>query len=105
MIHLSSKTFFCAILILSGCAATKSEPQFVHVSVQYGDAGGTMTRDGKTIKADELLKMPRATQYDNASIELHAGTDVPWRCIGSVIYGLQALGYEKVGFISEPPKL
>jgi biopolymer transport protein ExbD len=105
MINLSSKTFFCAMLILGGCAATKSEPQFVHVSVQYSDAGCTMRLDGRTVKADELLKMPRATRQDNASIKLHADTNVPWRCIGSVIYGLQALGYENVGFISEPPKL
>jgi biopolymer transport protein ExbD len=104
MINLSSKTFFCAMLILCGCAATKSEPQFVHVPVQYGDAGCAITLDGQTIKVEELVKMVPSKRRSNVALTLDANTDIPWRCIASVIYGLQALGYEKVGFISEPVK-
>lgn len=48
--------------------------------------------------------MTPSKRRSNVALTLDANTDIPWRCIASVIYGLQALGYEKVGFISEDVK-
>jgi biopolymer transport protein ExbD len=35
-------------------------------------------------------------------VQIRGDVNVPWRCIGGVIYNVQAAGYPKVGFISTP---
>jgi len=34
---------------------------------------------------------------------IRGDVDTPWRCIGGTIFAVQSAGFQKVGFISEPP--
>ena len=43
------------------------------------------------------------TTEDLPEAHIRGDVDVPYRCIGGAIYTMQAAGFAKVGFISEPP--
>lgn len=47
----------------------------------------------------------KLTTDDLPEAHIRGDVDVPYRCIGGAIYTMQAAGFAKVGFISEPPPL
>ena len=98
---------------------TQTKPENVSLSIKLDDQGQcavywNMTR----MKHDELLD--RATKKMKADIDrlraagpidpdkipevhIRGDVDVPYKCIGAAIYTMQASGFIKVGFISQPP--
>ncbi len=43
------------------------------------------------------------TPDDIPEVHIRGDVNTPYRCIGGAVYTMQAAGYAKVGFISEPP--
>jgi biopolymer transport protein ExbD len=43
------------------------------------------------------------TTDDLPEAHIRGDVDTPYRCIGGAIYTMQAAGFAKVGFISQPP--
>ncbi len=98
---------------------TQTKPENVSLSIVKDDAGQCAVYWGMTrMTHEELLK--RATDKMTADLrrlkaagpidpdsipEVHirGDVDVPYRCIGAAIYTMQASGFIKVGFISQPP--
>ncbi|MBN2971997.1 biopolymer transporter ExbD [Roseomonas aeriglobus] len=43
------------------------------------------------------------TPDDIPEVHIRGDVNTPYKCIGGAVYTMQAAGYAKVGFISEPP--
>lgn len=98
---------------------TQTKPENVNLSIVSDDAGQCAVYWGMTrMTHEELLK--RATDKMKADIErlkaegpidpdkipevhIRGDVNVPYKCIGAAIYTMQASGFVKVGFISQPP--
>ena len=98
---------------------TQTKPENVSLSIRGDGAGGCEVYRGQTrighqelydfardkMKADiDRLKAAGPINPDDIP-EVHIRGDVntPYKCIGGAIYQMQAAGFIKVGFISQPP--
>ena len=98
---------------------TQTKPENVSLSIVKDDAGQCaiywgMTRmthqelldkATKKMKADiDRLKAAGPIDPDKIpEVHIRGDVDVPYKCIGAAIYTMQASGFIKVGFISQPP--
>lgn len=97
---------------------TQTKPENVSLSVR-GGPGNTcevywnLTRvDSKELldRAVAKLKLevdkqggPTATGIELPEAHVRGDVNTPWMCIAGAIYNMQLAGFQKVGFISEPP--
>jgi hypothetical protein len=93
----------CA-LMLAACAG-RTTPAPFHVLVRGPATAGGIEVDGRLVSLDELLAIarPQATPGRRAGITSDM-TNVPYRCIGGVIYTLQTAGFREVGFFDPPAR-
>ena len=98
--------------------ATTTKPENINLSVKSGPSGceiywvtepiGT-TAELRERGAKALLAAVERQEKEFGAIkelpEVHIRGDAntPFRCIGGVIFAMQYAGYQKIGFISEPP--
>ncbi len=99
---------------------TTTKPENVSLSVVLDEKGQCAVHWGltrmthqemlekatKKMKADiDRLKASGEINDPDKLPEVHIRGDVnvPWRCVGAAIYTMQASGFIKVGFISQPP--
>jgi biopolymer transport protein ExbD len=97
---------------------TTTKPENVSLSIRSGPSNScevywNLTRvDSKELLDRAVAKLKREIDAqggpDAPGIELpeaHVRGDVnaPWMCIAGAIYNMQLAGFQKVGFISEPP--
>ncbi|HEX7692867.1 MAG TPA: biopolymer transporter ExbD [Sphingomonas sp.] len=97
---------------------TQTKPENVSLSIVKDDAGQCavywgMTRmthqelfdkASKKMKADlDRLGTGPIDPDKIPEVHIRGDVDVPYRCIGAAIYTMQASGFIKVGFISQPP--
>lgn len=97
---------------------TTTKPENVSLSVRGGEGGECEVFWGQTrVDSQELvdravaklrLEIERQGGENAPGLELpeaHIRGDVntPYRCIGGTIYTMQRAGFQRVGFISEPP--
>lgn len=64
--------------------------------------------------ADQLFSLPgdqdrmaaemRKLRQKWKSAQIVGGREIPYRCIGHAIFIAQSSGFEKVGFVAEPPE-
>jgi biopolymer transport protein ExbD len=97
---------------------TSTKPENVLLSIRAASDGKCEVYWGVTpVTSRELL--PRAVDKLRAEIERQGGVNnpklelpeahirgdinTPYRCIGGAIYTMQMAGFQRVGFISEPP--
>ena len=97
---------------------TSTKPENVLLSIRAAPDGKCEVYWGVTpVTSQELL--PRAVDKLRAEIERQGGVNnpklelpeahirgdinTPYRCIGGAIYTMQMAGFQRVGFISEPP--
>ena len=52
---------------------------------------------------ENRVSLERVLGSKRAPIRISNNSNTPYRCIGEVIYVLQADGYGRVSFIAEPP--
>ncbi len=95
---------------------TTTKPENVSLTVS-GDASGCQVYWGLSrvthgelldkavakLKADVARLGNNITPDDLPEAHIRADINTPYRCVGGTIYTMQAAGFAKVGFISEPP--
>jgi biopolymer transport protein ExbD len=97
---------------------TQTKPENVSLSVR-GGPGNTcevywnLTRVDSTELLDRAvakLKLevdkqggPTATGIELPEAHVRGDVNTPWMCVAGAIYNMQLAGFQKVGFISEPP--
>jgi len=93
--------------VLSDPVIAQSKTAHAEVSVaQQADGACLAVIDGKPfdMKSEQAVRDAlRLYPVSEADVHLVGDTDVPYRCLGGLIYTLQKLGYHKIGFISEHP--
>ncbi|QMW24094.1 ExbD/TolR family protein [Sandaracinobacteroides saxicola] len=93
---------------------TTTKPENVPLSVDkncdvFWGLGKMESNDALREKGSAyLLKEVDRLKAAGAKIELpevhiRADSDTEYRCVGGVIFAMQRAGYQKIGFISEPP--
>ncbi len=99
---------------------TTTKPENVSLTVRGGGAGGNtcevywnLTRvDSKELLDRAVAKLkfeidkqggPNATGIELPEAHIRGDVNTPYMCIGGAIYNMQLAGFQKVGFISEPP--
>ena len=65
--------------------------------------GELLDRAVTKLKADIARLGSNITPDDLPEAHIRADINTPYRCVGATIYTMQAAGFAKVGFISEPP--
>lgn len=98
---------------------TQTKPENVSLSITGDGKGGCavywgmtpmthqelLDRATKKMKADiDRLKASGSIDPDKIpEVHIRGDVDTPYKCIGAAIYTMQASGFIKVGFISQPP--
>ncbi len=58
---------------------------------------------GKKLLADVKKQQAAGAKIELPEVHVRGDANMPYKCIGGVIYAMQQAGYQKIGFISEPP--
>ncbi len=98
---------------------TQTKPENVALSIRGNGSGGCEVYRGMSlIKHEDLYKFARDKMEkdiarlkaagpinpdDIPEVHIRGDVDTPYKCIGAAIYTMQAAGFLKVGFISQPP--
>jgi biopolymer transport protein ExbD len=97
---------------------TTTKPENVSLSIRNGadnqcEVYWNMTRVDSTELLDRAVKKlkleidkqggPNAPGIELPEAHVRGDVNTSWRCIGGAIYNMQLAGFQKVGFISEPP--
>ena len=105
----ASRTALAIVAALSALSPSIATSRWLPIKVEIRDAGACYASvEGNSFKLPDdaprfkqRLKQLRKT-WREASIV--GGTDVPYRCVGGVIYIAQSAHFRKVGFVGEPPR-
>lgn len=93
-------------LALSGCANARNDASQPKIFLtRHADGTCSSAIDGKPFDMrDENAVRAAMDSYPGKELEVRImdDMDMPYRCIGGLIYTLQKLGYPKISFISEP---
>jgi biopolymer transport protein ExbD len=98
---------------------TQDKPENVQLSVRGGPGGSCEVYWGMTrVTSDELLKraadrmrseirrLGASLDEDNMpEAQIRGDSNTPYKCIGGAIVTMQKGGFQRVGFISNPPAL
>lgn len=94
------------VAALTGCEKSHDERPMLRLSAVPGVEGNCLaTIGGKSFDPQDpkALEAALAPYADTKSdVRIIGSGNVPYRCIGGVIYTMQRQGYKKVGFIAEP---
>lgn len=97
---------------------TQTKPENVSLSIRGGpnntcEVYWNLTRVDSTELLDRAvakLKLevdkqggPTATGIELPEAHVRGDVNTPWMCVAGAIYNMQLAGFQKVGFISEPP--
>ena len=97
---------------------TVTKPENVSLSVKAGPGGvcevywnktrvdSTELVDRAVAKLKEEIEKqggPGATKIELPEAHIRGDVNTPYRCIGGTIFSMQRAGFQRVGFISEPP--
>ena len=95
---------------------TTTKPENVSLSVTGNDGqcqvywgvsrvthGELLDRAVAKLKADIARLGNNITPDDLPEAHIRSDINTPYHCVGATIYTMQAAGFAKVGFISEPP--
>ena len=84
---------------VAGCAAGRVMP--IHASGP-GEAGApcAIQVEGRWIAMSDFPAFAR--RWRGREAHVRGRVDLPYRCIGNIIFELQRAGFRQIGFISEP---
>ena len=101
--------------------ATTTKPENVSLTVRNGPGGGcevywNMTKvsqkellDRAVNKLETLVRdvggVENVTEENMPEAHIRGDVDTQYKCIGAAIISMQQAGFQRVGFISEPPPL
>lgn len=88
--------------MLGTAAGAKTMP--FEVIVRGTASSCTVEVDRRQVTTDELLRIAHDKAKSGRGVHIVSdGVDTPYRCVGGVIYALQAAGFKDIGFVAEPP--
>lgn len=89
----------CAVFV-AGCAPKRA--MIVQAS-SPGEAGApcAVEVEGQRIAMRDFPAFAR--RWRGREAHVRGDIDIPYRCIGGIIFELQRAGFQRIGFISEPP--
>ncbi len=68
------------------------------------DAGQLLDRSVRALEAEVKRQEERLGRVEELpEVHIRGDVDTPYRCIGGAIFTMQRAGFNRVGFISEPP--
>lgn len=97
---------------------TTTKPENVSLSIRGGSTGAcevywNLTRvDSRELLDRAVAKLkaeidkqggPNAPGIELPEAHIRGDVNTPWMCVAGAIYNMQLAGFQKVGFISEPP--
>ena len=100
-----TKRILAALIVLSvgGCANRARDTSF-EVFVQAQAASCTIKVQGREVTMGELPILARREAMSRRHARVASDmADVPYRCVGGVIFTLQQAGFKDVGFVAAPP--
>lgn len=75
----------------------------VRLQIPAGPDAACMAEwNGEALDLDQLSARTRAWPGDRAHVHIDGSVEVPYKCVGAVIYKLQAAGFSNIGFPAEP---
>jgi hypothetical protein len=89
------------VSLLPGCDREEPILSTLHISTGAGINGCWVEAEGVRFPMEELPK--RASAWRSRPVTINGGVEVPYKCIGGTIFGLQTAGITQIGFMSEPP--
>jgi len=84
-------------LLVSGCAHRAGQTPFIATVNGTGSACSVQVA-GQDVTSDQLLEIARREVAKTRRAQLVGGAEVPYRCIGGVVYTLQTAGFSHVDF-------
>lgn len=108
MIGKVCRGFLVVALALSGGANARKAELSIDMSVGVDGSCEARIGDQSFAVTQENIDSWLPKLVPNRKTRLHLGGDyeqVPYRCVGQMIYGLQRLRYEVISFAAEPPPL
>lgn len=93
---------------------TTTKPENVPLSVdancdvfwgqQRLDSSDQLREKGATYLLSEVERMKAAgAKIELPEVHIRGDANTEYRCVGGAIFAMQRAGYQKIGFISEPP--
>jgi biopolymer transport protein ExbD len=93
-----------ALLALLAMASAADPAKELHVRVAQDNSGRcTAIWNGEVLDQDQLSRRAMAWPDKSPTIHIDSDADVPYNCIGGIIYTLQMAYFVKIDFIAEPP--
>jgi biopolymer transport protein ExbD len=86
---------------LASCTTAAEPPPFL---VVIRDPSCALEVNGRTVSMDELRFLAQVERKSRETVRIVSGSEVPYRCIGGVIYTLQSEGIELVDFLGKDLK-
>ncbi|MGL6044349.1 MAG: ExbD/TolR family protein [Sandaracinobacteroides sp.] len=94
--------------------ATTTKPENVPLSVDRNcdifwglskmESNDQLREKGATYLLAEVERMKAAgAKIELPEVHIRGDSDSEYRCVGGAIFAMQRAGYQKIGFISEPP--
>ena len=87
--------------LTAGCAKQAAPLPPIVLPLVFESGRCTALIDGRRVSEEELRAV--AAGWRGREVSIRNAPDVPYKCIGGVIFALQRAGAKPVGFISEPP--
>ena len=101
--HLGSRgLLIAAALLAAGCSHPAGNRPFA-ATVSRANGVCLVQVDGQTVTSEQLLAIARREVGQRQRAQLLGAGDVPYRCIGQVIYVLQVAGFSAIDFKADPP--
>ncbi|MFZ3485412.1 hypothetical protein [Sphingomonas sp. 3-13AW] len=83
---------------LASCTTAAEPPPFL---VVIPDPSCTLEVNGRTVSMNELRFLAQVERKSRKTARIVSGSELPYRCIGGVIYTLQSEGFELVDFLGK----
>lgn len=88
----------CGLILVAGCTSPAAEQ--VRLEVGLTDGRCTVAVNGRSMPFDPDTADLR--RWRGRHITLVGAPDIPYRCVGGLIFALQRAGVRRIGFLSEP---
>jgi biopolymer transport protein ExbD len=93
---------------IAACSGARPEPQpppALDVMIRgTAETGCHAEVEGRALTPDELEAWARTLARAGREAHLRGSPDLPYRCVGHIVYALQRAGFTRIGFISEPAR-
>lgn len=90
--------------LLAACASNHAPPALILEVKSPTPDQCRVVANGVEKRLNDVIAHVAPKLRAATPVHLNATMNVPYRCVGSVIYQIQKAGFRKIGFIAEPPR-